>query len=228
MDAGACIWGRDGPATGSKDSTRLWILQRVGHFACALLASHPHLKATCRKAAVDRIAEQGIAQPSFAAGLRWRWGICLRIAFQPAATCICSTNVLHDWDEPLVRTLWPKSFEALRPAGCSSSMMRTSTRRRPARCRRGLFSLAHEHLGSKCYSVSEIKAISRKRFQRLSIISDCRRRSVINAEKLNAETNASMTETPRPAGRKLARLCRAYHSARITSANGARGPGGGR
>src|SRR5205085_1810974 len=83
-----------------------------GVYACALAAAHPHLKATVlEKPPVDRIAAQSIAQRGFAG----RISVTIGDMFADPLPADCDlhlfSNVLHDWDEPLVRKLLATSFQ---------------------------------------------------------------------------------------------------------------------
>ena len=88
-----------------------------GIYACALTAEHPHLRATVlEKPPVDRIAAQAIGKR----GCADRVSVVARDMFSDSFPTDCDvhlfSNVLHDWDVPLVKALLAKSSLAL-PAG---------------------------------------------------------------------------------------------------------------
>jgi hypothetical protein len=88
-----------------------------GVYACSLVAHHPHMAATVlEKPPVDRIAAAAIAKR----GCSDKVGVAARdMRADPLPTDAdvhLYSNVLHDWDEPVVRELIRKSFDAL-PAG---------------------------------------------------------------------------------------------------------------
>ena len=89
-----------------------------GIYACSLVAHHPHLKATVlEKPPVDRIARNCIAQRGFAENVNVVIGDMFKDPFPPNCDLHLLSNVLHDWDEPLVKTLLTKSFQTLLPGG---------------------------------------------------------------------------------------------------------------
>jgi predicted O-methyltransferase YrrM len=88
-----------------------------GVYACSLATHHPHLAATVfEKPPVDRIAARAIANRGCSARVDVVAGDMLAGALPRDADVHLYSNVLHDWDEPVVRQLIMKSFEAL-PAG---------------------------------------------------------------------------------------------------------------
>ena len=88
-----------------------------GIYACSLVTHHPHLTATVlEKRPVDRIAAKAIADRGCAAAVEVVAGDMLAGTLPAGADVHLYSNVLHDWDEPIVRQLIVKSFEAL-PAG---------------------------------------------------------------------------------------------------------------
>ncbi len=85
-----------------------------GIYSCAFVAHHPRLRATVlEKPPVDGVATRCIAQRGFAD----RVSVVARDMFTDPFPADCDvhlfSNVLHDWDEPLVRQLLKKSFAAL-------------------------------------------------------------------------------------------------------------------
>jgi len=85
-----------------------------GIYSCAFVAHHPRLRATVlEKPPVDGVATRCIAQRGFAD----RVSVVARDMFAEPFPADCDvhlfSNVLHDWDEPLVRKLLKKSFAAL-------------------------------------------------------------------------------------------------------------------
>jgi hypothetical protein len=88
-----------------------------GVYACSLVAHHPHLAATVfEKPPVDRIAAGAIADRGCSEKVNVVAGDMLAGALPTDADVHLYSNVLHDWDEPVVRQLIEKSFAAL-PAG---------------------------------------------------------------------------------------------------------------
>jgi predicted O-methyltransferase YrrM len=89
-----------------------------GIYACSLVTHHPHLAATVfEKSPVDRIAARAIANRGCSGKVGVVAGDMLAGALPRDADVHLYSNVLHDWDEPEVRQLIVKSFDALPPGG---------------------------------------------------------------------------------------------------------------
>jgi SAM-dependent methyltransferase len=89
-----------------------------GIYACAIVARHPHLKATIlEKPPVDLLATQLIAERGFAGRVDVATGDIFRDPFPVGCDVHLFSNVLHDWDCPKVEQLIAKSFAALPPGG---------------------------------------------------------------------------------------------------------------
>src|SRR5262245_9045754 len=89
-----------------------------GIYACSLVAHHPHLKETVlEKPPVDRRARKCIAQRGFAEQVSVVVGDMFKDPLPADCDVHLLSNVLHDWDEPLVNMLLTKSFETLLPGG---------------------------------------------------------------------------------------------------------------
>jgi predicted O-methyltransferase YrrM len=89
-----------------------------GVYACSLVTHHPHLAATVlEKPPVDRIAARAIASRGCSATVTVAAGDMLDGPLPADADVHLYSNVLHDWDEPVVRQLIAKSFDALPPGG---------------------------------------------------------------------------------------------------------------
>ena len=85
-----------------------------GVYACSLVTHHPPLSATVfEKSPVDRIAAAAIANRGCAASVAVTAGDMLEGPLPVDADVHLYSNVLHDWDEPVVRQLIAKSFAAL-------------------------------------------------------------------------------------------------------------------
>ncbi len=89
-----------------------------GIYACALVAHHPHLRAAVLdKPPVDRIARESIAARGYAEKVNVIAGDMFADAWPTDFDVHLISNVLHDWDEPTVRTLLAKSHAALPRGG---------------------------------------------------------------------------------------------------------------
>ena len=89
-----------------------------GIYACSVVTHHPHLTATVfEKPPVDRIAARAIADRGCTEKVKVAAGDMLVDPLPADADVHLYSNVLHDWDEPVVRQLIGKSFSALSPGG---------------------------------------------------------------------------------------------------------------
>lgn len=88
-----------------------------GVYACALIARHPHLRATVlERSPVDQICGKSIAARGFADRVCVQRGNMFSDPFPSECDIHLYSNVLHDWDKPVVLELLRKSFATL-PAG---------------------------------------------------------------------------------------------------------------
>src|SRR5262249_6363773 len=89
-----------------------------GIYACSLVTHHPHLGATVfEKPPVDRIAARAIANRGCSDRVSVVAGDMLVDRLPADADVHVWSNVLHDWDEPVVRQLIGSSFASLPPGG---------------------------------------------------------------------------------------------------------------
>jgi hypothetical protein len=89
-----------------------------GVYACSLVTHYPQLAATVfEKPPVDTIAARAIADRGCSATVEVAAGDMLDDPLPRDADVHLYSNVLHDWDEPVVRQLIVKSFDALPPGG---------------------------------------------------------------------------------------------------------------
>jgi hypothetical protein len=89
-----------------------------GIYACSIVAHHPHLSATVfEKPPVDGISGRAIASRGWSARVNVVAGDMLADDLPRDADVHLWSNVLHDWDEPVVRQLIGKSFAALPTGG---------------------------------------------------------------------------------------------------------------
>ena len=89
-----------------------------GIYACALAVRHGHLRAAVfEKPPVDRIAREAIAKQGCTERVEVIAGDMFAGAWPAGFDTHLLSNVLHDWDEPVVRELLAKSHAALAPGG---------------------------------------------------------------------------------------------------------------
>lgn len=88
-----------------------------GIYACALVARHPHLRATVLdRPPVDRIARDAIARQGCSDKVDVVAADMFADAWPAGHDVHLLSNVIHDWDEPVVRDLLRRSHDAL-PSG---------------------------------------------------------------------------------------------------------------
>jgi hypothetical protein len=108
-----------GPAMAKKldlaaNTSLLDIAGGSGIYACAMVAKHPHLRASVfEKKPVDRIARESIARRGYAEKVSVISGDMFVDEWPQGFDVHLISNVLHDWDEPTVRKLLAKSHAAL-------------------------------------------------------------------------------------------------------------------
>jgi SAM-dependent methyltransferase len=89
-----------------------------GIYACAIVARHPHLRATIlEKSPVDQITKRCLAERGFADRIDVQIGDMFSEPFPSDCDIHLFSNVLHDWDVDRVQQLLEKSFAALPPGG---------------------------------------------------------------------------------------------------------------
>lgn len=89
-----------------------------GIYSCCLAAANPELSAVIlEKAPVDAIAKASVEKRGFGERITVHAGDMFRDAWPVGADVHLLSNVLHDWDEPELRTLLKRSFESLTPGG---------------------------------------------------------------------------------------------------------------
>lgn len=89
-----------------------------GIYACSFCAHFPDLRATVlEKPPVDRITAGAVARRGFSGRVSVVAGDMLAAPLPAGFDAHLFSNVLHDWDVPVVRELLGKSFAALAPGG---------------------------------------------------------------------------------------------------------------
>jgi SAM-dependent methyltransferase len=88
-----------------------------GIYACAIVARHPHLRATVlEKSPVDQVAKRCLADRGFGDRIDVHIGDMFSDPFPSGCDVHLFSNVLHDWDVDRVQQLLKKSFATL-PSG---------------------------------------------------------------------------------------------------------------
>ena len=131
-----------------------------GIYACAIVARHPHLRATVlEKPPVDAVARRAIERRNCVDKVNVVAGDMLREEWPSGCNAHLLSNVLHDWDEPVVKDLLARSHRALPPGGLlvihDAHLNEHKTGPLPVAKYSAL--LMHSTEG-RCYSVAEIRA----------------------------------------------------------------------
>ncbi|MEN9574198.1 MAG: hypothetical protein RL514_2053 [Verrucomicrobiota bacterium] len=157
-----------------------------GIYACAITAAHPHLRATVfEKPPVDRVAAQLIAERGHAERVSVLAGDMFSEALPTGFDVHLFSNVLHDWDSPVVQQLLAKSFAALPPGGLLviHDMHLHEDKSGPLPVAEYSVILMHSTEG-KCYSLGELAELFRAvGFRDLQYIPTAADRSLVTATK---------------------------------------------
>jgi len=157
-----------------------------GVYACAIVARHPHLKATVlEKPPVDQIARRTIAERGFAERVGVSVGDMFVDPFPRGCDLHLFSNVLHDWDEPLVRKLLARSFASLPPGGMliihDAHINAEKNGPLPVAAYSALLMNISE---GKCYSISEMaRYLEQTGFSKVDYFPTAADRSVMTAIK---------------------------------------------
>jgi hypothetical protein len=130
-----------------------------GIYACSIVAHHPHLRATVlEKKPVDSIARKSIGKRGYTSQVAVTTGDMFKDSLPQDCDVHLFSNVLHDWDEPLVAELINKSFTALASGGMlvihDMHVDREKRGPLPVAAYSALLMTITE---GKCYSVAEIE-----------------------------------------------------------------------
>ena len=130
-----------------------------GIYACAIVARHPHLRATVlEKPPVDTVARRAIEKRGLSDRVNVLAGDMLAGELPGGFDLHLISNVLHDWDAPVARQILAKSARALTPGGMliihDAHINETKTGPLPVAKYSAL--LMHSTEG-KCYSLAEMR-----------------------------------------------------------------------
>lgn len=157
-----------------------------GIYACAIVAKHPHLEATVfEKAPVDGVARKAIEKRGFQDRVSVTAGDMLRQELPSGFDLHLISNVLHDWDEPIVKQLLGKSFRALKPGGMLiiHDAHLNATKSGPLPVAKYSALLMHSTEG-KCYSLGEMQGyLTEAGFIGMTFKETAVDRSIITARK---------------------------------------------
>jgi 3-hydroxy-5-methyl-1-naphthoate 3-O-methyltransferase len=157
-----------------------------GIYACCIVAHHPHLKATVlEKPPVDQAARNAIARRGFTDRVSVIAGNMFADTLPAGFDMHLLSNVLHDWDVPVVRQLLARSFKALSAGGLLviHDAHINAGKTGPLPVAEYSAMLMHSTEG-QCYSISEIEGcLTDAGFVGMEFIPTAADRSVITARK---------------------------------------------
>jgi hypothetical protein len=157
-----------------------------GIYACCLVEHHAHLRATVlEKPPVDSVAARAVAERGFADRVSIRAGDMFATDLPGGCDVHLFSNVLHDWDVPVVARLMAASHAALPPGGLvivhDAHLNEDKTGPLPVAAYSTM--LMHSSEG-RCYGVSEMRTLLLEAgFEDVRFIPTVADRSVIVAAK---------------------------------------------
>jgi predicted O-methyltransferase YrrM len=157
-----------------------------GIYACSMVTHYPQLDATVfEKPPVDAIAARAIAKRGCSEKVRVVAGDMLTMPLPTEADVHLFSNVLHDWDEPVVRQLLQKSFDALLDGGLVMvhDAFLNADKTGPLHVAEYSVLLMHSSEG-RCYSVAEMEQYLRDaRFRDVTYVAAAAARGIMTARK---------------------------------------------
>jgi predicted O-methyltransferase YrrM len=157
-----------------------------GIYACAIAAGHPTLHATVfEKPPVDQVAAKLIAERGYAERVSVLAGDMFHDPLPRGFDMHLFSNVLHDWDTPVVKRLLEKSFAALPSGGLLviHDMHLLADKSGPLPVAEYSAILMHSTEG-KCYSLGELAELfAQVGFRNLQYQPTAADRSLVTAEK---------------------------------------------
>ena len=157
-----------------------------GIYACSFCAHFPELRATVlEKPPVDKITARAVARRGLSERVSVVAGDMLTAPLPKGFDAHLFSNVLHDWDVPVVQQLIGKSFAALAPGGTLiiHDAHLNADKSGPLHVAEYSVMLMHSTEG-RCYSVAEMtEYLGAAGFANVKFAPTAAARSVITAEK---------------------------------------------
>lgn len=157
-----------------------------GIYACSFCAHFPQLRASVlEKPPVDKISARSIANRGFRDHVSVVAGDMLLAPLPGGFDVHLFSNVLHDWDESVVKSLLGKSFNSLAAGGTIviHDAHLNEDKTGPLHVAEYSVMLMHSTEG-RCYSVAEMRSYLREAgFANVTFTPTAAARSVITAEK---------------------------------------------
>jgi hypothetical protein len=160
-----------------------------GIYACSFAAHHPELRAAVfEKPPVDAVAARAIARRGFQDRVRVVAGDMFKESLPAGFDVHLISNVLHDWDVPVVESILAKSFQALAAGGLlivhDAHINVEKTGPLPVAAYSAM--LMHSTEG-KCYSLSELfPMLEAAGFEEPKFTETAADRSIVTARKPKA------------------------------------------
>jgi predicted O-methyltransferase YrrM len=157
-----------------------------GIYACSMVTHYPQLAATVfEKPPVDTIATRAIANRGCSEQVRVVAGDMLTTPLPADADVHLFSNVLHDWDVPVVLQLLTKSFDALLPGGLVMvhDAFLNAEKTGPLHVAEYSVLLMHSSEG-RCYSVAEMEQyLGDAGFRDVAYVAGAAARGIMTARK---------------------------------------------
>jgi 3-hydroxy-5-methyl-1-naphthoate 3-O-methyltransferase len=157
-----------------------------GIYACSLCGHFPTLRATVlEKPPVDTITARAVGKRGFSERVAVVASDMLSAPLPEGFDAHFFSNVLHDWDVPVVKQLVQKSFEALAPGGTLiiHDAHLNEDKNGPLHVAEYSVMLMHSTEG-RCYSVAEMTSYLREAgFTNVRYTPTAAARSIITADK---------------------------------------------
>ena len=157
-----------------------------GIYACSFCAHFPELRATVlEKPPVDRITTNAIAKRGFTQRVDVIASDMLHAPLPTGFDAHLFSNVLHDWDVPVVKQLIAKSFAALEPGGTLiiHDAHLNEDKSGPLHVAEYSVMLMHSTEG-RCYSVAEMREyLMEAGFTEVEFTPTAAARSIVTAKK---------------------------------------------
>ena len=157
-----------------------------GIYACSLVTHYPQLAATVfEKPPVDRIAAGAIAKRGCSDKVQVVAGDMLRRPLPTNADVHLFSNVLHDWDVPVIMQLLKKSFDALVAGGLVMvhDAFLNADKNGPLHVAEYSVLLMHSSEG-RCYSVREMETyLTEAGFRDVRYVAGAAARGIMTAGK---------------------------------------------
>jgi len=184
---GVCLGRAAAKALDLSDHRRLLdVAGGSGIYACSMVAHHPHLEAVVfEKPPVDQVARSAIARRGFGDSVSVIAGDMFTDSLPTGFDVHLISNVLHDWDVPVVKRLLAASFKSLAPGArlVIHDAHLNRDKSGPLHVAEYSVMLMHSTEG-RCYSIAEMESYLKEAgFSETRLIPTVANRSIIVTRK---------------------------------------------